>query len=64
MSWGYTFYPPKQLPLTHQMLSEETVGTFDDPTLFNPKLAIYPCDKQAFHHVPEGMPAFEKLPAR
>ena len=40
------------------------VGTFDDPTLFNPKLAIYTCDKQAFHHVPEGMPAFEKLPAR
>jgi hypothetical protein len=40
------------------------VGTFDDPTLFNPKLAIYTCDKQAFHHVPEGMPSFERLPAR
>jgi hypothetical protein len=40
------------------------VGTFDDPKLFNPQVAIYTCDKQAFHHVPEGMPAFEKLPAR
>ena len=40
------------------------VGTLDDPKLFNPQLAIYTCDKQAFHHVPDGMPAFEKLPAR
>jgi hypothetical protein len=40
------------------------VGTFDDPTLFTPKLAIYTCDKQAFHHVPEGMPSFERLPQR
>ena len=30
MSWGYTFFPPKQLPLTHETLSEETVGTFHD----------------------------------
>jgi hypothetical protein len=41
------------------------VGTLDDPTLFGgPKIAIYTVDKQPFHHVPEGMPAFERLPGR
>ncbi|WP_024512980.1 GFA family protein [Bradyrhizobium sp. ARR65] len=41
------------------------VGTLDDPALFGtPKLAIYTIDKQAFHHIPEGMPAFERLPQR
>ena len=41
------------------------VGTMDEPTLFgSPQMAIYTCDKQAFHHVPEGLPAFEKLPQR
>jgi hypothetical protein len=41
------------------------VGTLDDPNLFGqPQMAIYTCDKQAFHHVPEGMPAFERLPQR
>lgn len=39
------------------------VGTFDDPSLFaGPQMAIYTVDKQAFHHVPEGIPAFERLP--
>jgi hypothetical protein len=40
------------------------VGTLDDPAQFTPKMAIHTCDKQAFHHVPEGMPAFERLPQR
>jgi hypothetical protein len=41
------------------------VGTLDDPALFGkPQMAIYTCDQQAFHHVPEGLPAFEKLPQR
>jgi hypothetical protein len=40
------------------------VGTFDDPALFDPQMAIYTIDKQAFHHVPDGMPAFERLPQR
>ena len=39
-------------------------GTLDDPALFNPQMAIYTIDKQAFHHVPEGMPSFERLPQR
>jgi hypothetical protein len=38
------------------------VGTLDKPEEFEPKLAIYTIDKLSFHHVPEGMPAFEKLP--
>jgi hypothetical protein len=41
------------------------VGTLDDPTLFGgPQMAIYTCDKQPFHQVPEGLPAFERLPQR
>lgn len=39
------------------------IGTLDDPTAFgNPNMAIYTVDKQPFHQVPEGMPAFERLP--
>jgi len=41
------------------------VGTLDDPTLFgSPQMAIYTCDKQPFHQVPEGLPTFERLPQR
>ncbi len=41
------------------------VGTLDDPTQFGtPKMAIYTIDKQTFHHIPEEMPAFERLPPR
>jgi len=38
------------------------VGTLDDPTSFAPQVAIYTVDKQAFHHIPAEMPAFERLP--
>src|SRR5690242_2608565 len=38
------------------------VGTLDDPSQFTPQMAIYTVDKQAFHTVPDGMPAFERLP--
>ncbi len=39
------------------------VGTLDDPSVFGgPQLAIYTAEKQAFHHVPEGIPAFERTP--
>ena len=38
------------------------VGTMDDPSLFTPDLAIFTADKQAFHHIAEGMPAFEGFP--
>jgi hypothetical protein len=41
------------------------VGTLDDPSLFDgPQIAIYTVDKQPYHHVPEGMPSFERLPQR
>jgi hypothetical protein len=40
------------------------VGTLDDPAQFEPTMAIYTVNKQAFHHIPDGMPAFERLPPR
>src|SRR6267154_848964 len=41
------------------------VGTLDDPGLYgSPQMAIFTIDKQAFHHIPEGMPACERLPKR
>lgn len=40
------------------------VGTFDDPAVYGgPQMAIFTCDKQSFHHVPEGVAAFERVPA-
>ncbi len=39
------------------------VGTFDDPSVFgSPQMVIYTADKQPFHHVPDGVPAFERAP--
>jgi hypothetical protein len=39
------------------------VGTLDEPKQFGaPDMAIYTVDQQAFHHIPAGMPAFERLP--
>ena len=41
------------------------VGTLDDPSLFGlPQMAIYTLDKQPFHLIPEGVPAFEREPPR
>jgi hypothetical protein len=41
------------------------VGTLDNPALFGgPQLAIYTVDKQPFHQIPDGLPAFERLPQR
>jgi hypothetical protein len=39
------------------------VGTLDDPATFGgPQMAIFTVDKQTFHHVPEGVPTFERAP--
>ena len=39
------------------------VGTLDDPKQFGgPDMAIYMCDAQPFHTVPEGVPHFDKIP--
>ncbi len=40
------------------------VGTLDDPALFEqPQIVIFTIDRQSFHHVPEGVPTFERAPA-
>jgi len=39
------------------------VGTLDDPSVFGaPQMVIYTVDKQSFHHVPTGVPTFERTP--
>jgi hypothetical protein len=38
------------------------VGTMDDPALFEPDMAIFTIDMQSFHSLPEGKPAFERVP--
>jgi hypothetical protein len=39
------------------------VGTFDDPGLYKgPQMVIFTIDKQRFHHVPAGVPTFERAP--
>lgn len=38
------------------------VGTMDDPSAFSSQMAIFTIDKQHFHHIPEGMPSFERTP--
>lgn len=39
------------------------VGTMDDPSLYGkPDMAIFTCDAQEFHVIPDGIPAFEKMP--
>jgi hypothetical protein len=41
------------------------VGTLDDPSLYGaPRITIYTIDKQPFHMIPEGVPAFERQPPR
>ena len=49
--------------LPHAVLIK--VGTLDDPKLFGaPQMVIWTIDKQPFHHVPEGVPTFERVPGR
>jgi hypothetical protein len=39
------------------------VGTLDDPSVFGgPQMVIFTMDKQSFHHIPSGVPAFERVP--
>ena len=39
------------------------VGTMDDLGQFSgPEMAIFTCDMQSFHHIPEGLRAFDKTP--
>jgi len=39
------------------------IGSLDDPAVYGgPQMAIFTCDKQAFHQIPSGIPAFERVP--
>ena len=39
------------------------VGSLDEPSTFGgPQMAIYTVDKQAYHHIPDGLQTFERLP--
>ncbi len=40
------------------------VGTLDDPSIFAPQIAIFTAEAQPYHHIPEGIAAFEGLPPR
>ncbi len=40
------------------------VGTMDNPAAFIPQAAIFTCDSQPFHQLPEGIPLFEKRPPK
>lgn len=39
------------------------VGCFDDPSVFQPAMALFTCDKQLFHHIPDDLPSFERAPS-
>jgi len=39
------------------------LGTMDDPSQYGgPQMAIFCIDRQPFHSIPEGIPAFDRLP--
>lgn len=38
-------------------------GTMDEPAAFgNPQIAIFTCDRQPWHHIAQGVRAFERRP--
>ena len=38
------------------------VGTFDDPSIFDPKIAIFLIDKQKYHYIDDNLKCFDKRP--
>ena len=38
------------------------IGTFDDPSIFEPKIAIFTSEKQKFHHIDDNVKSFLKRP--
>jgi len=40
------------------------IGTLDDPAVFAPQMAIHTADKQSFHVMTDGLPAFPGMPPR
>jgi hypothetical protein len=48
-------------PGLHQLVLK--IGTLDDPAaVYAPKIAIFTVDKQPYHLIAEGVPAFDRLP--
>lgn len=39
------------------------VGTFEDPSVFHPEFAQFTVDKQHFHTLPQGAPAYVRIKA-
>lgn len=40
------------------------VGSMDRPADFaKPDFVVFTCDQQPYHHVPDGVPAFAKMPS-
>jgi len=40
------------------------VGTMDDPSAYESKAAIFTCDMQPYHHIPDDVPRFDKRPPK
>lgn len=41
------------------------IGTLDDPaSVYSPRMAIFTKDRQPYHFIAEGLPAFDRLPNR
>ena len=38
------------------------IGTLDDPSGFQPQMAIFTIDQQPYHHIPEGIPVHHRRP--
>ena len=38
------------------------VGTFDNPSIFEPSIAIFTLDKQKFHYIDKNVRSFDKRP--
>ncbi|MCB1738748.1 MAG: GFA family protein [Gammaproteobacteria bacterium] len=39
------------------------VGTLDDPSVYQgPQAAIFTCDRQPWHSIPDGVPSYERRP--
>jgi len=40
------------------------VGTLDNPGEYQAQAAIFSCDRQAYHYIPNNIPSFDKRPTK
>ena len=40
------------------------VGTLDNPEEYQAQAAIFTCDQQAYHYIPDSIPSFDKRPPK